>query len=84
MARIKRPFHILVPFFFGRLVSDGILVFSGKYATANLSDFLHGEVNGKGILTLIAGFVVISLFLFLDWRQLLEHNKLRFRFKILK
>src|ERR1044071_1506123 len=57
MARIKRPFHILVPFFLGRLITDGVLVFSGKYASANLSDFLHGEVNWKGILTLIAGFV---------------------------
>ena len=84
MARIRRPFHILIPFFFGRLVTDGVLVFSGKYASANLSDLLHGEANWKGIVTLIAGLVIISIFLFVDWRRLLEHKKLRFRFKILK
>ncbi len=84
MARIQRPFHILIPFFFGRLVTDGVLVFSGKYASANLSDLLHGEANWKGIVTLIAGLVIISIFLFVDWRRLLEHKKLRFRFKILK
>ena len=84
MARTKRPWHILVPFFFGRLITDGVLVFSGKYASANLSDLLHGEANWKGIVTLVAGLVVISLFLFVEWRQLLEHQKLRFRFKILK
>jgi len=84
MARIKRPFHILAPFFLGRLITDGVLVFSGKYASANLRDLFHGEANWKSIVTLIAGLVVISTFLFVDWRQLLEHKKLRFRFKILK
>jgi len=29
-------------------------------------------------------FEIISAFLFVDWRQLLERKKLRFRFKILK
>src|SRR4051794_40002855 len=84
MARIRRPFHILIPFFFGRLITDGVLVFSGKYASKNLSELLHGEANWKGIVTLIAGLIIISLFLFVDWRRLLEHGKLRFRFKILK
>jgi len=84
MARVKRPFHILVPFFFGRLITDGVLVFSGKYASKNLSQLLHGEANWKGIVTLIVGLVIISVFLFVDWRQLLQHRKLRFRFKILK
>ena len=65
-------------------LADGVLVFSGKYASANLADLLHGQVNWKTLLTLIAGLLVISLFLFVDWRQLLEHKKLRFRIKILK
>jgi hypothetical protein len=84
MARMKRPFHILIPFFFGRLITDGVLVFSGKYASANLTGLLHGQVNWKSIVSLIAGLVVISLFLFVDWRRLLEQKKLRFRFNILK
>jgi hypothetical protein len=83
MARIS-PWHILGPFFLGRLINDGLLVFSGKYASANLSDLLHGEANWKTLIVLIAGLVVIAAFVFVDWRQLLEHKKLRFRFKILK
>lgn len=83
MARI-RPWHVLAPFFLGRLINDGVLVFSGKYASANLSDLLHGQANWKTILTLAAGLVVIALFVFVDWRQLLERGKIRFRFKILK
>ena len=84
MARLKRPFHILIPFFCGRLITDGVLVFSGKYASASLSDLLHGEANWKTIVTLGVGLVIISAFLFVDWRQLLEHKKIRFRFKILR
>jgi membrane protein YqaA with SNARE-associated domain len=83
MARTE-PWHILAPFFLGRLITDGVLVFSGKYASANLADLLHGEANWKTVLFLVAGLLIISLFLFIDWRQLLEHRKLRFRFKILK
>jgi membrane protein YqaA with SNARE-associated domain len=83
MARI-RPWHILVPFFLGRLVTDGVLVFSGKYASGNLSGLLHGQANWKTVTTLIAGLLVIAAFLFVDWRQLLEHKKLRFRFRIFR
>ena len=83
IARI-RPWLILPPFFLGRLINDGLLVFSGKYASANLTDLLHGQVNWKTLLTLLAGLIVIGSFVFVDWRQLLEHKKLRFRFKILR
>src|SRR4051794_2839312 len=83
MARTE-PWHILAPFFLGRLITDGVLVFSGKYATANLSELLHGQANWKTLLTLIAGLIVIAVFLFVDWRRLLEEKKVRFRFKILK
>jgi hypothetical protein len=83
MARI-RPWHILAPFFLGRLINDGLLVFSGKYASANLTDLVHGQANWKTVIVLIAGLVVIAAFVFVDWRSLLEHKKLRFRFKILK
>jgi len=83
MARIK-PWHILTPFFFGRLITDGILLFSGRYASANLSGLLHGEANWKTVVTLVVGLLIIAAFLFIDWRRLLEHKKLHFRFKILK
>jgi membrane protein YqaA with SNARE-associated domain len=78
------PWHILPPFFLGRLITDGVLVFSGKYASANLSELLHGQASWKSVITLIAGLIVIGGFLFIDWRSLLERKKLRFRFRILK
>jgi membrane protein YqaA with SNARE-associated domain len=83
MARI-RAWHILAPFFLGRLITDGVLVFSGKYASANLGDLIHGQANWKTLVTLVAGLAVIGIFVFIDWRQLLENKKLRFRFNILR
>jgi membrane protein YqaA with SNARE-associated domain len=84
MARVRRPWHILIPFFLGKFISDAVLVFSGKYASTNLSELFHGEVNWKTVTFLVAGLLIISAFLFIDWRQLLQHKKLRFRFNILK
>ena len=82
-ARVS-PWHILPPFFLGRLITDGVLVFSGKYATGSLSELFHGQASWKTLLTVIAGLIVISAFLFVDWRCLLEKRKIRFNFKILK
>ena len=82
-ARIN-PWHVLPPFFLGRLITDGVLVFSGKNATTNLSGLLHGQASGKTLITLVAGLIVIGAFLFVDWRNLLEKRKIRFNFRILK
>jgi membrane protein YqaA with SNARE-associated domain len=82
-ARIN-PWHILPPFFLGRLISDGVLIFSGKYATANLSELLRGEASWKTVVMLITGLVVICFFLLIDWRGLMEKREVRFNFKVLK
>jgi hypothetical protein len=83
MARVN-PWHILPPFFLGRLITDGAMVYSGKYAAGNLSGSLQGQFSWKTLITLVAGLLIISAFLFLDWRYLLEKRKVRFNFKILK
>jgi membrane protein YqaA with SNARE-associated domain len=82
-ARVA-PWHILPPFFVGRLITDGVLVFSGKYASTNLSELLHGQASWKTLIILIAGLLIISAFLFVDWRCLLEKGKVRLNFKILQ
>ena len=82
-ARVS-PWHILPPFFLGRLITDGVMVFSGKYATANISELFRGQASWKTVIVLIAGLFVIGAFLFIDWRSLFEKRKLRFNFKILK
>jgi membrane protein DedA with SNARE-associated domain len=82
MTRVN-PWHILPPFFCGRLITDGVMVYTGKYAARNVSGLLQGQLSIKSVLTLIAGLLVIGAFLFIDWRCLLEKRKLRVNFKIL-
>ena len=83
MARVN-PWHILPPFFCGRLITDGVMVYTGKYAAGNVSGLLQGQLSIKSGLTLIAGLLVIGAFLFIDWRCLLEKRKLRLNFRILR
>jgi len=83
IARVK-PWYILPAFFCGRLITDGVMVYTGKYAAGNVSGLLQGQLSIKSMLTLIAGLLVIGAFLFIDWRCLLEKRKLRLNFRILR
>ena len=83
MANVNR-WRILPPFFCGRLITDGVMVYTGKYAAGNVSGLLEGQLSIKTILTLVAGLLVISAFLFIDWRCLLEKRKLRLNFRIFR
>jgi len=83
LARIK-PIQILPPFFVGKFVSDAVMLFTGSYAFHNSVDVLYGTFSWKGLTTIVVGFVVLSAFLFLDWRLLLEKKKLRLNFHIWK
>ncbi len=83
LARIK-PLQILPPFFVGKFVSDAVMLFSGRYAILSSVDLVYGTFSGRGIITLVAGLVVLSAFLFLDWRVLLERKQLRLNFHIWK
>ena len=83
LARIK-PVQILPPFFVGKFVSDAVMLFSGRYAIQKSADLIYGAFSWKGIITMVAGLVVVGAFLFLDWRLLLERKKLRLNFHIWK
>lgn len=79
-----RPMHTLPPFFCGRLIWDGVMVYSGKYAVTNAADIVGGQLSWKNAIPLLLGLLVIGVFLFVDWRCLLEHRKLRLRFRIFR
>ena len=83
IARVK-PWYILPPFFVGRLITDSVMVYTGKYAADNFSAWLHSQMSWQSVLIIIAGLLVIGAFLFIDWRSLLEKRKLRFHFKVLR
>jgi membrane protein YqaA with SNARE-associated domain len=83
IAKVSR-WRVLPPFFVGKLISYGVLIFTGQYAFQNIGSVLHGALSLKGIATAVAGLVVLLGFLFLDWRVLLEEKKLSFNFRIWK
>ena len=83
MAKIP-PVRTLPPFFFGKLISNGMMVFAGQYAATNLDDVLHGTFSLKGILLIAFGVVVIGGVLFVDWRSWLEQKKFKLNFRIWK
>ena len=82
-ARLN-PWHILPPFFLGRLITDGVMVYSGKYATENITGMLHGQFSIKTIITLIAGALLIGAVFFIDWQSVLEKRKFHWQSGILK
>ena len=83
VAKVK-PSHTVPPFFCGKFLSDAVMIFTGLYAAANFEDLVHGSFSPKAIVILVIGFVVISGFLFLDWRALLQRKKFRINFRIWK
>ena len=83
IARVN-PWRVLPPFVCGRVMTDGLMVYSGKYAAGNISGIFQEGLSTKSVVTLVAGLLVLGAFLFIDWRRLLEKHELRFNFKILK
>lgn len=83
MANMK-PHYIIPGFFVGKLISDSIAVFMGKYAEENTQDLLEGMVNWQSITGLIVGVLLLCLLLFIDWRTLFQKKKIKLRFQIWK
>jgi len=83
LARIK-PIQILPPFFVGKFVSDGIMLFTGRYAIRSSVDLVYGTFSWRGATTIVVGLLVLTAFLFLDWRVLLQRKKVVLNFRIWK
>jgi len=83
LAKIN-PIQIIPPFFVGKFISDSVMVFTGRSAFASLADLFEGTFSVKGIITAVVCVLIICLFLFLDWRELLQKKKLRFNVHIWK
>ena len=83
MARIN-AIRILPAFFMGKLTSDMVMVMTGDYFAANATDVAHGMLSWKSITGSVLGVVIIALFLFIDWRRLLQDKQLRLNFHVWK
>ena len=83
IAKVK-PINIIPAFFIGKFISDTIAVFLGKYATENSKAIFENVLTWKSTLSLAVGLIMIGALLFIDWRTLIQKNKLEFDFRIWK
>ncbi len=83
IARIK-TIYIIPAFFVGKFISDAIMVITGDYIAHNVASIIHGLLSWKSLVGTILGSLVICLFLFTNWRKLLEEKKISLSFNIWK
>jgi len=83
IAKVK-PWKILPPFVCGKLVSDAVILFTGRFAVNDVTDMLNGTFSWRGFLAGVFGVVVVAALFFVHWRSLLNHGKLEFTFRIWK
>ena len=83
MARFP-TIYLMPAFFVGKFVSDALMVFAGDYVVHNVQDVFHGLFSWKHILAVVISALLILVFLFIDWRALLQKKKFRLSFNIWK
>jgi uncharacterized membrane protein YdjX (TVP38/TMEM64 family) len=83
MANLS-AYQILPGFIVGKLISDTIAVLTGRYAADNTRDLVSGMVSWTSVAGLIAGLLLVFVFVFVDWRTLLEKHKFSLKFNIWK
>jgi uncharacterized membrane protein YdjX (TVP38/TMEM64 family) len=81
MARLS-PVFIIPGFTCGKLISDFVAVFIGKYAAENTSSLVHGMISWKSITGLVIGLLMVFVLLFIDWTSLLVRKKVVLKFNI--
>jgi hypothetical protein len=83
MARLT-PISIIPAFLIGKFISDALMVHAGKFAAENVELLIKGLLSWKTILGASVGLILLLIFLFIDWRRLLEQKKFRTSFNIWK
>lgn len=83
IAKIK-PLHILPAFFIGKFTGDMVMVLTGRYAAENVSSLTSGLFTWKTISGTALGVILVCVFLFIDWRVLIQQKKFRMNFHIWK
>ena len=75
---------IIPSFFIGKFISDAVMVFAGDYVATNVDSIIHGLLSTNVLVGTIIGLLLICLFLFTDWRKLLQEKKFSINFSIWK
>ena len=83
MANI-RTIRIIPAFLIGKFVSDMAMVLAGDYAARNAAEMAEGFLTWKTVSGTALGIVLVFVFLFIDWRSLIQDRKFRLSFNIWK
>lgn len=83
IARIP-AIRIIPAFLVGKFTIDTIMVLTGNFAVKNAQAIAHGFLSWRSVSGTLLGIVIICVFLFIDWRMLLEEKKFRLNFRIWK
>lgn len=76
--------NIIPSFLLGKFISDALMVTAGDYVAKNVTSILEGIISWKSISAAVLGILLVMIFLFIDWRTLLQEKKLRLQFRIWK
>jgi membrane protein YqaA with SNARE-associated domain len=76
--------NIIPSFFIGKFISDALMVIAGDYVAKNATDVFQGIVSWESISAIALGIILVLIFLFIDWRTLLQEKKFRLHFRIWK
>ncbi|MEO8174196.1 MAG: hypothetical protein ABI581_13975 [Sediminibacterium sp.] len=79
-----RSINILPAFFVGKFLSDMAMVITGKYMVTNREQLTEILLTWDHIALILVGVIVLFIFLFIDWHQLLLRKKFRLNFRIWK
>lgn len=82
-ARIK-TIYLIPAFFAGKFISDSIMVLAGDYVAHNIDSIVNGLLSWKAIAGTVLGLILICIFLFTNWRKLLQEKKFTLNFNIWK
>lgn len=79
-----RPIYIIPAFLIGKFTSDSIALHAGKYASENTQNIIDNAFSWQSIVGILIFLLLIFCLLFIDWRTLIQKNKLLWDFKIWK
>lgn len=76
--------YIIPWFILGKFISDSIALHAGKYAIENTESIIENVLSWQSIASLALSALLLFCLFFIDWRTLIQKNKLVLNFKIWK
>lgn len=80
LSKLKKTL-IIPPFFLGNFIGDTLLLISGNYAVTHFSELYKNSMSLKNVLLTSVSIFLMLIFLFIDWRNLVENKRLTFKFR---